>query len=147
MSAARGDHVRSATRRRISGPMLDRIDLQIEVLAVSAADLVLPKASEGSVEVRPHVALARAIQSERFAGLGCLRIRTDAECDGALLEEVASPEPAGLTLLRGTAAIASPARSQISAAPSKSVASISPRLSAIAARRFAAPKLPLNHLI
>ena len=79
---------------RISGPMLDRIDLQIEVLAVSAADLVLPKASEGSVEVRPRVALARAIQSERFAGLGCLRIRTDAECDGALLEEVASPEPA-----------------------------------------------------
>ena len=53
--------------------------------------------------MRPHVALARAIQSERFAGLGCLRIRTDAECDGALLEEVASPEPAGLTLLRDTA--------------------------------------------
>src|SRR6185437_13160048 len=56
---------------RISGPMLDRIDLQIEVPAVSAADLVLPQASEGSPEVRARVALARAIQSERFAGLGC----------------------------------------------------------------------------
>ena len=88
---------------RISGPMLDRIDLQIEVPAVSAADLVLPKASEGSAEVRARVALARAIQSERFAGLGCQRIRTNAECDGALLEEVASPEPAGLTLLRDAA--------------------------------------------
>jgi magnesium chelatase family protein len=88
---------------RISGPMLDRIDLQIEVPAVSAADLVLPKASEGSVEVKARVALARAIQSERFAGLGCQRIRTNAECDGTLLEEVASPEPAGLTLLRDAA--------------------------------------------
>ena len=37
---------------RISGPLLDRIDLQIEVPAVSAADLVLPAASEGSAEVR-----------------------------------------------------------------------------------------------
>jgi magnesium chelatase family protein len=88
---------------RISGPMLDRIDLQIEVPAVSAADLVLPKASEGSVEVKARVALARAIQSERFAGLGCQRIRTNAECDGTLLEEVASPESAGLTLLRDAA--------------------------------------------
>ena len=53
---------------RVSGPMLDRIDLQIEVPAVSAADLVLPQASEGSAEVRarhsrsPHAdrALRRA---------------------------------------------------------------------------------------
>ncbi len=42
---------------RISGPMLDRIDLQIEVPAVSAADLVLPSASEGSAEVRSLVGL------------------------------------------------------------------------------------------
>ncbi len=88
---------------RISGPLLDRIDLQIEVPAVSAADLVLPQASEGSAEVRARVALARQIQSERYAALGCQRIRTNAECDGTLLEEVASPEPAGLALLREAA--------------------------------------------
>jgi len=70
------------------------------VPAVSAADLVLPTASEGSADVRARVALARSIQSERYARLGCQRIRTNAECDGTLLEEVASPEPAGLTLLR-----------------------------------------------
>jgi predicted ATPase with chaperone activity len=52
---------------RISGPLLDRIDLQIEVPAVSAADLVLPTASEGSADVRARVALARSIQSERYA--------------------------------------------------------------------------------
>ncbi len=88
---------------RISGPMLDRIDLQIEVPAVSAADLVLPQASEGSAEVRGRVALARVIQSKRYAKFGCQRIRTNAECDGTLLDEIAAPEAAGLTLLRDAA--------------------------------------------
>ena len=88
---------------RISGPMLDRIDLQIEVPAVSAADLVLPQASEGSAEVRGRVALARVIQSKRYAKFGCQRSRTNAECDGTLLDEIAAPEAAGLTLLRDAA--------------------------------------------
>jgi magnesium chelatase family protein len=86
---------------RISGPMLDRIDLQIEVPAVSASDLVLPQSSEGSAEVRACVTLARHIQKERYAALP--RVRTNAECDGALLEEIAAPERAGLTLLREAA--------------------------------------------
>lgn len=88
---------------RISGPMLDRIDLQIEVPAVSAADLVLPQASEGSAEVRTRVTQARRIQTARYAALGLLRIRTNAECDGALLEEIAAPDRAGLSLLREAA--------------------------------------------
>jgi magnesium chelatase family protein len=88
---------------RISGPMLDRIDLQIEVPAVSAADLVLPQASEGSAEVRERVTLARRIQIERYAALRLPRIRTNAECDGALLEEIAAPDRSGLTLLREAA--------------------------------------------
>jgi magnesium chelatase family protein len=88
---------------RISGPMLDRIDLQIEVPAVSAADLVLPQASEGSAEVRARVAAARRMQNARYKALGCVRIRTNAEFDGTLLEEIAAPEPAGLALLRDAA--------------------------------------------
>ena len=88
---------------RISGPMLDRIDLQIEVPAVSAADLVLPQASEGSAEVRARVTLARRAQIARYAALGLARVRTNAECDGALLEEIAAPDRAGLTLLREAA--------------------------------------------
>ena len=83
--------------------MLDRIDLQIEVPAVSAADLVLPQASEGSAEVRTRVTQARRIQTARYAALGLLRIRTNAECDGALLEEIAAPDRAGLSLLREAA--------------------------------------------
>jgi magnesium chelatase family protein len=88
---------------RISGPMLDRIDLQIEVPAVSAADLVLPQPCEGSAEVRSRVFAARKRQSDRYAALGLSRVRTNAECDGALLEDIASPEAAGLKLLRDAA--------------------------------------------
>ena len=88
---------------RISGPMLDRIDLQIEVPAISAADLVLPQARRESAEVRTRVAAALRIQAERYAAFGCQRIRTDAECDGALLDEIAAPDASGLTLLRDAA--------------------------------------------
>ena len=71
---------------RISGPLFDRIDLHIDVPAVSAADLTLPPPSEGSAQVAARVARARAIQTERYKGRG---IRTNAEADGELLEQVA----------------------------------------------------------
>ncbi len=51
---------------RLSGPLLDRIDLHIEVPAVSAADLLLPPPAEGSAEVAVRVARARAAQTERY---------------------------------------------------------------------------------
>lgn len=88
---------------RISGPLLDRIDVQIEVPAVSAADLVLPRAAEGSSDVRARVAAARAIQTERYRRLGLPTVRTNAEADGALLEDVAAPDAQGLALLRDAA--------------------------------------------
>ena len=47
---------------RISGPLMDRIDLRIEVPAVSATDLILPPPAEGSAEVAARVAAARDIQ-------------------------------------------------------------------------------------
>ncbi len=71
--------------------------------AVSAADLVLPQASEGSAEVRARVTAARRAQLERYAALGLARVRTNAEADGALLEEIAAPDRTGLTLLREAA--------------------------------------------
>jgi magnesium chelatase family protein len=85
---------------RLSGPLWDRIDLHIEVAAVPAADLALPPAAEGSAVVAARVATARARQAARYAGLPPeRRIRTNAEADGALLDEAATPEPAGRTLL------------------------------------------------
>lgn len=88
---------------RISGPLLDRIDLRIEVPAVTAADLILPPPAEGSAEVAARVAAARAIQSDRYAGIGLPRIRTNAEAPATVLEEIARPDAQGLKLLRDAA--------------------------------------------
>jgi magnesium chelatase family protein len=80
--------------------LLDRIDLHIDVAAVAPTDLALPPAAEGSAAVAGRVAAARARQAKRYAGLPAERgIRTNAEADGGLLDEVATPEPAGSALL------------------------------------------------
>jgi magnesium chelatase family protein len=102
-SCKRGPRCAADYQARISGPLLDRIDLQIEVPAVTAADLVLPAPSEGSAEVRARVAAARAHQRERFAARGAKGVRTNADCSGHLLEEIAKPDDAGLALLRQAA--------------------------------------------
>ncbi|RJF75849.1 YifB family Mg chelatase-like AAA ATPase [Rhodopseudomonas palustris] len=88
---------------RISGPLMDRIDLRIEVPAVTAADLILPPAAEGSAEVAARVAAAREVQRRRYAALGLPQIRTNAEAPAAALETVAQPDAAGLKLLREAA--------------------------------------------
>ncbi len=88
---------------RISGPLLDRMDIQIELPAVKASDLTLPPPAEGSAEVARRVATARALQRMRFEKLGRPQLRTNAEADGSLLEEIARPDKAGLTLLRDAA--------------------------------------------
>jgi magnesium chelatase family protein len=65
---------------RLSGPLLDRIDLHIDVRAVAPADLALPPAAEGSAAVAGRVATARARQAQRYAGVPAERgIRTNAE--------------------------------------------------------------------
>ncbi|HRK19565.1 MAG TPA: YifB family Mg chelatase-like AAA ATPase [Hyphomicrobiaceae bacterium] len=99
-SCRRGPSCAADYQARISGPLLDRIDLQIEVGAVSAADLALPTPREGSAEVRARVTAARDRQRERFASLGAKGIRTNADCNGRLLDEVALPDDAGQALLR-----------------------------------------------
>lgn len=88
---------------RISGPMLDRIDITIDVPALTAADLILPAAAEGSAEVAARVAAARARQSARYAALGVAGATTNARCPAALLDDVARPDAAGLALLRSAA--------------------------------------------
>ena len=88
---------------RLSGPLLDRIDLTIEVPAVTAADLILPSPTEGSAEVSARVARARAMQAARYAALGATDVRTNATAAGPLLEQVAKPDSTGLTLLRDAA--------------------------------------------
>lgn len=81
---------------KISGPLLDRIDLHVEVDPVSAADLSLPPPAEGSSEVAVRIARARAIQTERLAGTSS---RTNAELDAEALETYATPDEPGRKLL------------------------------------------------
>jgi magnesium chelatase family protein len=101
----RGANERCAAeyQSRLSGPLLDRIDLQIEVPAVMAADLILPAPAEGSREVAARVARARDIQAARYATLELENIRTNAQVSSPILEEVVRPDAAGLTLLRDAA--------------------------------------------
>jgi magnesium chelatase family protein len=88
---------------RLSGPLLDRIDLAIEVPAVTAADLILPPAAEGSTEVAARVAIARDRQARRYSGLGLEGVTSNAACPAPLLEEIARPDSDGLSLIRDAA--------------------------------------------
>jgi magnesium chelatase family protein len=98
----RGPRCAADYQARISGPLVDRIDLRIEVGAVSAADLTLPPPAEGSAAVAARVAAARERQARRFAALG-VPVRLNAVCGPALVEEIAAPDAAGQRLLADAA--------------------------------------------
>jgi magnesium chelatase family protein len=86
---------------RISGPLLDRIDIRIEVPGLAASDLIRPGASEPSADVAERVAAARAIQTQRY--LGAPKVRCNAQAGADLIETVAAPERAGMRLLEDAA--------------------------------------------
>jgi magnesium chelatase family protein len=95
----RGPRCVADYQARVSGPLLDRIDIRIEVPAVSAADLILPAPSEASAAVAARVAAARDVQRERFIALGMPEISTNAQCSPALIEQIAAPDRAGSELM------------------------------------------------
>ena len=82
---------------RISGPMMDRFDLRIEVPPVAYTDLDLPPSGDTSAVVADRVAAARDVQLARYAHMPGMRVNADVE--GALLEEVAAPDAEGRDLL------------------------------------------------
>lgn len=88
---------------RLSGPLLDRMDIQIELRAVRASDLTLPPPKETSGDVAARVFAARRLQAQRLAALGKPELRTNATVDGQLLEHIATPDAPGLKLLREAA--------------------------------------------
>ncbi|MGF1456952.1 MAG: YifB family Mg chelatase-like AAA ATPase [Alphaproteobacteria bacterium] len=87
---------------RLSGPLLDRIDLTLDVPPVTVADLALPAASEGSHSIAGRVAAARAHQSARSGPDGQPRLNSVLE--GKALEAVATPDADGQALLADAAA-------------------------------------------
>jgi magnesium chelatase family protein len=82
---------------RISGPLMDRFDLRIEVPPVAYTDLDLPASGDTSAEVAQRVRAAREVQTARFANHDGMHVNADAE--GEILEQVASPDAEGRTLL------------------------------------------------
>jgi len=89
---------------KISGPLFDRIDLHVEVPAVSPDDLGRPAAAEPSATVRERVLAARAIATARYKKHAKADgIRLNAEADGTLLEAVAAPNHEGRALLKEAA--------------------------------------------
>jgi magnesium chelatase family protein len=101
LACSRAPRCAADYQARVSGPLLDRIDLHVEVPGVSAADLTLPPPAEGSAEVARRVARARQIQTDRYNGLG---VRTNAEADGEILDDCATPDEPGRKLLADAAA-------------------------------------------
>ncbi|QQS14242.1 MAG: YifB family Mg chelatase-like AAA ATPase [Rhodospirillales bacterium] len=103
---------------RVSGPLWDRLDLVIDVPAVSPADLSLPPPAERSADVAARVAVARQAQRARFAEIAkrgveasssagdsdgaaaVPRVPTcNADADGDILAAVATPDAPGAALL------------------------------------------------
>ncbi|OEJ64397.1 YifB family Mg chelatase-like AAA ATPase [Magnetovibrio blakemorei] len=85
-------------QNRLSGPLLDRIDLHVDVPMVPASDLSLPPPSETSAHVRARVIEARDRQTARFAALESTA-RTNAEADGQVLEQIAQLDGPAKALL------------------------------------------------
>ncbi|MFP7570983.1 YifB family Mg chelatase-like AAA ATPase [Marivita sp. S2033] len=82
---------------RISGPLMDRFDLRVDVPPVAFRDLDLPSSGASSAEIAHRVAKSRAIQSERFKSQTGLR--QNADLQGAMLDKATDLADAARTLL------------------------------------------------
>ena len=84
----------------MSGPFLARLDIRIDVPAVTAADMIAPSdAGESSAAVAERVARARARQRQRFAEHGAPDVFTNAAASAMLIEKVVNPDKESQALL------------------------------------------------
>lgn len=100
LACSRAPRCAADYQAKVSGPLLDRIDLRVNVPAVSAAELIGPARAETSATVAARVQQARDIQAARYASLGFETVTVNANCPTALIEEIAAPDIAAITLLR-----------------------------------------------
>ncbi len=82
---------------RISGPLMDRFDLRVEVPPVAFADLDLPSDGDTSGVIASRVSAARGLQRKRFSDHTDVSVNADAE--GSLLSQIATPDAEGRALL------------------------------------------------
>lgn len=83
---------------RISGPLLDRIDLQVEILPVAFDEISSTAPGESSQEIRKRVIAARAIQNARFSKEK--DVHCNAQMSSRLIAKYATPDAEGLKILR-----------------------------------------------
>ena len=83
---------------RISGPLLDRIDIQVEIVPVPFEKISDIRPSEPSSVIRERVVRAREIQAERFSGIS--GVYCNAQMNTRLLNRYAVPDDAGLKRLK-----------------------------------------------
>jgi magnesium chelatase family protein len=103
VTCRQGPRCEESYRARISGPLWDRLDIQLAVAPVKATDLALPPSRENSADVAQRVHAARAMQARRYSITGIEGLTTNARCPAALLEEFCRLGPDGLRLLEQAA--------------------------------------------
>lgn len=96
----RGARCAADYQARISGPLLDRIDLRVEVPAVSASDLIRPTSGESSADIAQRVLRARDVQAARYEACSA---NINAHVSNTIIEDAARPDPAGQKLLEDAA--------------------------------------------
>lgn len=96
-ACARVPHCGEDYLGRISGPLMDRFDLRVDVPPVSFTDLGLPANGDCSATVAARVATARDVQAARFADHTGMRVNADAE--GDTLEDITQPDAEASALL------------------------------------------------
>lgn len=103
-ACGRGLNCEISYQTRVSGPMLDRMDIAIELAAVTPADLAAPATGEPSAAIAARIAAARAIQIER-SSKECGGAFVNAALPDAALEHVAAPDAEGSALLSRAAEV------------------------------------------
>ncbi len=93
IACRRGVRCAADYQARVSGPFMDRIDIQIDVPAVTPADLALPPSKESTADIAARVLMARKFQHNRNGGL------TNAELPQDRLDDIAQPDAEGRKLL------------------------------------------------
>ncbi len=83
---------------RISGPLLDRIDLHVQVVPVPFSKMAEQPTGESSLEIRERVVAARNIQNERYKDIA--GVHSNSQMTPKLLEKYASPDEAGRKMLK-----------------------------------------------
>jgi magnesium chelatase family protein len=96
-ACARVPHCGEDYLGRISGPLMDRFDLRVDVPPVAYSDLDLPPSGDSSADVAERVAQARVIQQSRYAAHPAMLCNADAQ--GDILTEVTATDGEGRDLL------------------------------------------------